>query len=303
MSAVSWIAVDWGTTQLRAWGLSDHNEILVKDSSPQGMGSIKPHQFESVLLDLIGEWLTPERQTTVIACGMVGARQGWLEAPYMTVPCKATGDLVKVPTTDIRLDVYICPGVMQTSPADVMRGEETQIAGILAQMPNFKGIVCLPGTHTKWAYIADGIIQNFTTFMTGELFSILGQQSVLSHSVKTSEFSMIEFHRAITDISAAPSLLAAKLFAIRSNDVLFQQPAAQSRAALSGLLIGAELQAVTSYYLGARDNIVILGSDSLAKLYRDGLSTLGRESTLVSGETFTLLGLQRAYRLVQQGSI
>jgi len=302
MSAISWIAVDWGTTQLRAWGLTPQNEVLYKGSSPQGMGSIKPHEFESVLLHLIADWLVPDQQTIVIACGMVGARQGWVEAPYMTVPCQATGELVMAPTSDPRLRVYICPGAMQTDPADVMRGEETQIAGILAQMPEFKGMVCLPGTHTKWAYIADGIIRSFTTFMSGELFSLLGRQSVLSHSVMTAEFAMEAFHRAVGDISASPSLLAAKLFAIRSNDILFHHSAAQSRAELSGLLIGAELQAVTSYYLGD-DDIIILGSDSLAHLYRDGLSAMGKTSTLVPGEAFTLFGLQQAYHLLQQRSI
>ena len=120
----------------------------------------------------------------VIACGMVGARQGWIEAPYSQVPCAPVGlSMIKPVVEDTRLDVSILPGLSQTDPADVMRGEETQIAGYLAENPGFDGVLCLPGTHTKWAHISAGEVVSFRTFMTGELFALVSSQSVLRHSV------------------------------------------------------------------------------------------------------------------------
>lgn len=302
MSEISWVAVDWGTSQLRAWGLSEQNNIVCTASSDQGMGNLAPEQFESALLQLIGSWLSSDRRTPVIACGMVGARQGWIEAPYIEVPCHVANELVEAPTTDPRVQVYLCPGVKQMTPADVMRGEETQIAGVIEHDPKFNGFVCLPGTHSKWVHVENGVINRFTTFMTGELFALLNKQSVLRHSVNTNEFDLDAFLHALKTTHGAPDLLAANLFSIRSNDMLHNTPAAQLRAELSGMVIGAELSAVMSHYI-SDEAIIILGSDKLASLYQKGLEVMGKPSELVSGETFTLSGLKRAYRLLQQRSV
>ncbi|MFM2349598.1 MAG: hypothetical protein RIR04_564, partial [Pseudomonadota bacterium] len=114
----SWIAVDWGTSNLRAWAMGADG-ILAHASSDKGMGALKPDQFEAALLDVIAPWLGP--RTRVLACGMVGARQGWFEARYRSVPCTPTDPaaLTRVKTTDPRLDVRIAPGLSQAKPADV----------------------------------------------------------------------------------------------------------------------------------------------------------------------------------------
>ena len=176
MNAPDWIAVDWGTTNVRAWGLTSDGVVSCEASSSKGMGRLKPAEFESALLELVGSWLPQERRTSVLACGMVGARQGWIEAPYRQAPCAPVraGEVVHPPTGDARLYVAILPGVSQTQPhADVMRGEETQIAGFLSERSHFDGVICLPGTHTKWVRIHAGEIVRFQTFMTGELFDLL----------------------------------------------------------------------------------------------------------------------------------
>ncbi|MDZ4136757.1 MAG: 2-dehydro-3-deoxygalactonokinase, partial [Paracoccaceae bacterium] len=128
--APDWIAVDWGTTHLRATAMGPEGPGATVQSS-DGMGCLAPAEFEAALLRLIGAWLPDGRVTPVLACGMVGSRQGWAEAAYRTVPCTpldATA-LRAVQTRDPRLSFHIAPGLRQDRPADVMRGEETQIAG------------------------------------------------------------------------------------------------------------------------------------------------------------------------------
>ena len=178
-----WIAVDWGTTHLRAWAIRNGDPVA-EATSDSGMGQLNRTDFEPALLDLIEPWLGQDRMT-IVACGMVGSRQGWAEAPYAKVPVQPASDrLIRPETRDQRLSVHILPGLRQDDPADVMRGEETQIAGYLAGNPGFDGVVCLPGTHTKWVQVSAGEVVSFRTFMTGELFSLLSKPT---HSTSTSK--------------------------------------------------------------------------------------------------------------------
>lgn len=180
----------------------------------------------------------------VIACGMVGSRQGWFEAPYRTTPCApvAPGALTRVPTQDPRLDVRIAPGLKQVSPADVMRGEETQIAGALALLPDFDGVLCLPGTHTKWAHVSAGEVVSFQTFMTGEMFALLSTQSVLRHSMISTDWDSAAFAAGVaTAIERPPSDLPRACSPCAPKSMATLSPAAaRSRLFLAGR-IGVEL--------------------------------------------------------------
>jgi len=177
-SYADWIAVDWGTSNLRVWAMRASGPVA-DARSDQGMGTLEPEAFEPALLDLIEPWLGAAPMP-VIACGMVGAKQGWAEAPYAAVPCPPVSLATVTPNVqDRRLVVHILPGLSQASPADVMRGEETQIAGYLADVPEFDGILCMPGTHTKWVQVSAGEVVSFRTFMTGEMFALLSTGSVL----------------------------------------------------------------------------------------------------------------------------
>jgi 2-dehydro-3-deoxygalactonokinase len=193
---MAFIAVDWGTSNLRAWGIGSDGRVVAEASSDQGMGKLERSGFEPALLALVGDWLPQDQKTLVIACGMVGARQGWIEVPYRQAPCRPVfSDVIGIPETfDPRLEVRVLAGIKQTKPdPDVMRGEETQIAGFLAENPTFEGTLCLPGTHTKWVRINAGEIVHFKTFMTGELFNLLATQSVLRHSLNAAGWDKAEF--------------------------------------------------------------------------------------------------------------
>ena len=233
--AADWIAVDWGTSNLRAWAMGADGAPMAEASSGAGMNTLARDGFEPALLDLVGPWLALDGPTTIVACGMVGARQGWIEAPYVATPCAPlhAEAMVRAPAADPRLSVHIIPGVSQASPPDVMRGEETQIAGFIAARPRFDGVLCLPGTHTKWVHVSAGEIVSFATFMTGEVFGLLANSSVLRHSVGSDEWSDADFAEAVEDAMARPEKFAvAPLRPARGLAAGEPAPGACPRAAL-----------------------------------------------------------------------
>ena len=288
-----WIAVDWGTTHLRVWAMQG-TTALAEAHSCDGMASLTRDGFEPALLRLTADWLG-SAPMPVIVCGMAGARQGWVEAPYAAVPAKPLdADPVPVPPGDPRIQAWVIPGLKQTVPADVMRGEETQIAGFLSFNPGWDGVICLPGTHSKWAQVSAGEVVSFQTFMTGELFSLLSTRSVLRHSVSDDGWSDDAFLEAVNDALARPERLAARLFSVRSRDLLEGQDPNIARAQLSGLLIGAELAAARPYWLGQA--LALIGSDATTAPYAAALEAQALPVTRANGTRMTQAGLTTALR-------
>jgi 2-dehydro-3-deoxygalactonokinase len=286
----AWIAVDWGTSNLRAWAMGQGGEVIAEAASDDGMGKLARDGFEPALLRLISPWLGNGR-VDVVACGMVGSRQGWCEAPYRTVPCTPLDPAAQViaPTTDPRIRVHIAPGLKQTQPADVMRGEETQIAGALRLMPGYDGVLCLPGTHSKWVHVSAGEVVSFQTFMTGEMFALLSKASVLRHGMQGEGWDEAAFDSAVSDALSRPERIGAGLFAIRAEGLVAGLSAAAARARLSGLLIGTELAAARPYWLGQR--VTLVGAEKLSVAYARALSAQGVESKRLSATDCTLAGL------------
>jgi 2-dehydro-3-deoxygalactonokinase len=293
-TAIDWIAIDWGTTNLRAWGMGAGG-VVATASSEDGMGTLARDGFEPALLRLIGPWLSNATAKVmaipVLACGMVGSRQGWFEAPYRAVPCPPLhpGAMVTVPVGDPRITVQIAPGLKQEKPADVMRGEETQIAGALTLYPGFDGAMCLPGTHSKWAGISAGEVVSFQTYLTGEMFALLSGQSVLRHGMAAGGWNDAAFDEGVAEGMARPERLLANLFRLRAEGLIADLDAGSARARLSGLLIGAELSAARPYWLGAR--VALIGSDSLTGLYARALAAQGLVAEVLPAETCTIAGL------------
>ena len=300
MSKAEWFAVDWGTSNLRVWVFDAENQLLDHVSSNQGMGSLSPETFEPTLIELIDPYLG-QGVSPVICCGMVGARQGWAEAAYMQVPCSAPDakKALRVKSKDPRVDVRILPGLCQNTPADVMRGEETQIAGYLAKDPNFFGTLCLPGTHSKWTQISAEEIVSFRTFMTGELFALLSTQSVLRHALDTSEWSEDDYLEALNDAMSAPQQLSARLFALRADGLLHGLSPTAVRSRLSGYLIGLELAGAKPYWLGL--DVVVIGDPKLTPLYTRALKAQGVSCLSQNGDEMTQAGLKAAYRVLKEG--
>ena len=299
MSKAEWFAVDWGTSNLRVWVFDAENQLLDHVSSTQGMGALSPETFEPTLIELIDPYLG-QGVSPVICCGMVGARQGWAEAAYMQVPCSAPDakKALRVKSKDPRVDVRILPGLCQNTPADVMRGEETQIAGYLAKDPNFFGTLCLPGTHSKWTQISAEEIVSFRTFMTGELFALLSTQSVLRHALDTSEWSEDDYLEALNDAMSAPQQLSARLFALRADGLLHGLSPTAVRSRLSGYLIGLELAGAKPYWLGL--DVVVIGDPKLTPLYTRALEAQGVSCLSQNGDEMTQAGLKAVYRVLKE---
>ncbi len=290
-----WIAVDWGTTHLRAWVLDPARAEPAALSSADGMGRLAPDEFEHALLRLLDPHLPAGQVVPIVACGMVGARQGWFEAPYASVPCPPPGirDAVLAPARDPRLAVRILPGICQSDPPDVMRGEETQIAGLLADTPGFDGVICLPGTHTKWVHLRNGAIDRFRTFMTGEIYDLLSRHSVLRHGMSQDAWDRDAYLEAIDDAMQRPRLVSAELFSLRAATLLHDMPPAVFRARLSGLLVGLELAGVLASE--AIDQVTLIGSEALSGPYAEALRSRGIRAERMSGDAMTLAGLKAAW--------
>ena len=294
-----WIAVDWGTTRLRVWAMQGPKAVQSRNSD-KGMGGLARDGFEPALLDLIHDWLPAEGRMPIIACGMVGARTGWAEAEYRAVPCPPLDphQAIRPAVRDARLDVRILPGLSQSAPADVMRGEETQIAGYLASDPGFDGTLCLPGTHCKWVRIARGRVEAFQTYMTGEMFSLISRQSVLRLSLGGAVPDAGAAASGAADALADPHAAQRELFSLRAGALLHNLVPEQAAGRLSGLLIGAELGAARDFWHNRKT--IIIGAPELAALYETPMRASGADVARMDGGQLVLAGLSAAHLALQE---
>ena len=294
-----WVAADWGTSHLRLWLMAEDGTVLRHLHSKAGMGRLASDGYEPVLLRLLEDTLPDQGRLDVICCGMAGAAQGWTEAPYAAAPCAPPGpaQAVQPDVSNPRLRVFILPGVKQMAEPDVMRGEETQIAGFLAANPGYNGTLCLPGTHSKWARLKDGRIERFRTVMTGELFALISTQSVLRHTVGSEGWDEMAFEAAVAEALAAPEALTIRLVGLRAGALLAGLAPDAARARLSGLLIGTELAATRRDWLGRP--VALIGENALAQAYARALALQGCAATVSNAEKMTLGGLTAARRQLQ----
>ncbi|HEX3139955.1 MAG TPA: 2-dehydro-3-deoxygalactonokinase [Rhizobacter sp.] len=302
MSLERLIAVDWGTSSLRAWRFDAHGRVLAQHRSDQGLLKVPPGGFAAVLRTAVGSWL--QRDSVLLLSGMVGSRQGWAEAPYAAAPCGANelaAALIEVPF-DCRC--FIVPGVMLRGIAapDVMRGEETQLVGLDADADDDTGagtgLAVLPGTHSKWVWREAGRITWFRTFMTGELFELLGQHGLLARSMSGEQIDAAGFAMGVAQ-ARAPGGLLEKLFGLRARWLFGELAAEQQRGALSGLLLGTELNdALAALKREAGPGAArarradLVASPALAQVYGPLLEAAGFE-VRVADESAAARGLQR----------
>lgn len=287
----AWIAVDWGTSNLRVWAMDDADKVLAEERSEQGMNAVKPGDFPAILSALLGDWDVLDGP--IVCCGMIGARQGWTEAPYREVRCPplASDTLVRGQSAQ-GLSVWIVPGLCQREPGyDVMRGEETQIAGFIAKNPGWSGFLCMPGTHTKWVRVHEGQVLWFHTYMSGEIFSLLSCQSVLRHSVNQ-QWDEDAFRHTVADIIAERQ--STGFFDIRTSQLLGATGLDSGRARLSAKIIGAEI--VTHKTDLTQNPVAVIGSGQMAQAYKTAIGLLSEDVALFDETPLTLAGLAMARR-------
>lgn len=262
------------------------------------MSRLSREQYPAVLSALLSEIHEP---VDVLICGMAGARQGWLEAPYLDAPADLTTLRTGAVAPEMPGDQFaptILPGVCQRDigQEDVMRGEETQLLGLSALLSGFSGLVVMPGTHSKWARLDGTRLERFSSAMTGELFDLLRTHSVLRHSLTgdlEGEERDVGFGDGLDLGLERPERLTATLFKVRAGTLLSGRSPAWSAGFLSGLLIGAEIGGQRDW-IHADGEIPLVGSVSLCALYQQAFTRLGTASRIIDATEATLAGLKAA---------
>jgi 2-dehydro-3-deoxygalactonokinase len=288
MAGAALIAIDWGTTSARAYRLDAGGRVAGQRSAPLGIQHVRDGAFAAALATLIGDWAGDPAPR--IACGMIGSRQGWIEAPYSACPA-ALGTLARALVRVPGGALAIVPGVTCVDAAgvpDVMRGEETQILGVIASGDRGgreRQLVVLPGTHSKWAIVADGRIESFATFLTGELFAVLKDHSILGRMMPpgddAGDAATAAFDRALDRglaAGAAGAGLLHDLFGTRTLALFGDLAPAATADYLSGLLIGSELRAGrvwTAQHGVAGDHVTLVGARALSARYASAFARAG----------------------------
>ena len=281
------LAVDWGTSSLRAALLDAQGQVLAEHASPRGILAVAPGEFAPVLI-AINDLLTRGSGTFCLISGMAGSRQGWQEAPYC--PCPAgfadiASRLAWIADAPPGLRVAIVPGLSDETGGtpDVMRGEETQVFGALDLLGLRNGRFVLPGTHSKWVRVADGRIQGFRTFMTGEFYALLRSHSILARTLPDADGALDEaaFLQGVAQAQRSANLLHAA-FSTRTLSLFDRLPAAALPSYLSGLVIGEELR--SQALAGLQEPVVVIGAGALTERYALALQSLGAACSRVGPE-------------------
>jgi 2-dehydro-3-deoxygalactonokinase len=289
------VAVDWGTSSFRAWLVAGDGAAVAHSRSSEGMLHCAASGFAPVLRDHLARLGAPDG-APVLICGMAGARQGWVEAPYVETPTRLEALHEAAVRIDAPGDIRILPGIAQKNERrpEVMRGEETQILGAIEG--GYTGLVCIPGTHSKWVRIEAGGIVDFTTFMTGELFSVLAAHSILAHAVEADSLPASPTPPFLEGLDVGASQaeeLTALLFRLRAAQLLGFERRSDGASRLSGLLIGAEIAAATSRY-GMTQRLRLLAAGGLGTFYEAAFTHLGFEVDIADAEQASLQGLSKA---------
>ncbi len=269
------ITIDWGTSSMRGARLDAAGQVLESREFPRGIMSVQLGQFETVFNELFGDWMQAPGALCLIS-GMAGSRQGWQEAPYC--PCPAGFAELGQHLLWLQADrIALVPGLscMADGPLgipDVMRGEEVQIFGALQLARRDSATLVLPGTHSKWVQVQAGRVTQFQTFMTGEVFALMSQHSILGKTLDAhGAFDEAVFLQGIDQSQQAGSVLH-HLFAVRTLGLFERLPAVALSSYLSGLLIGEELR--TQALSTDCTPLILIGSEALTLRYTLALQHL-----------------------------
>ena len=268
------IGVDWGTTSFRAFRIARDGSIRERRTALRGLLNVPDSRYADTLRDEIGPWLAAG-ENHVLLSGMIGSRQGWKETPYL--PCPAGAPDVAAGLVEIEFDwgqVKVVPGLSaidESGVAEVMRGEETQVFGVLAAMGG-SGLACLPGSHSKWVRVEGGRIVSFTTHMTGEAFAALRGHTILGRMMREGPADGAPFDAGVRR-SGEPGGLLHHIFGARSLALAGSLAETDAATYLSGVLVGHEVRAA----LGRRQGEVVhvIGTPELTLLYARAISAQG----------------------------
>ena len=288
------IAVDWGTSSFRAYRLDRDGAVLEQRSAAAGLLACQGN-FEAVLAEQLSGWDDPN----IVMAGMIGSRNGWHEVPY--VDCPAGAEQLGAGMREVKAAafagrrIFIAPGVCHRPAGgtpEVMRGEEVQLLGLVDRLAgNGPHTLCLPGTHSKWAVLEQGRVSSFRTAMTGELYALLTQHSLLAASMdKAAGDDPSAFAHGLAS-ARRPGGLTSHLFSVRTLGLFGELTPAQAPSYLSGLLIGHELEGLAPQ----AGRVHLIGSAALTLRYERALRARGIE-TIVHSDALSARGLHHLAR-------
>lgn len=272
VSKPSLIGIDWGTSSLRAFQIGMDGDVLDSVSTPQGISYVKDRDFDAAFHELVGPWLA-QMDLPVVASGMITSRNGWVETPYAQVPAGGSSlarALVKFKTSSGQTVHFVTGMTTEHDGApDVMRGEEAQIIGALA-MGMDAGIYVMPGTHSKWITVSETKIEDYATYMTGEIYAALRGHTILGTFIQDGPFCEDGFRRGVASGLAAGQGLLHTLFHVRTMPLFGKIRESMNADFLSGILIGSEISAATEA-LEPGVSVTIVGRNDLADRYEIAL--------------------------------
>lgn len=287
MTSGRFVAVDWGTTNRRAYLIED-GAVIRSERDATGIGAVPPGGFAAEVAGLRGRF----GGVPLLLAGMVGSNRGWVDAGY--VPCPATLETIASALVEPEPGVRIVPGVSMVAGdrGEVMRGEEVQLLGaVAAGLAPAQALLCQPGTHCKWARMTDGTLAGFSTAMTGEMFALLRDHALIG-SAMTGETAPGPAFRDGVARSGEGDLLSA-LFGTRPATLLGLRDAADIASYVSGLLIGSDVRAQAK----AGDKVHVLADEKLGALYACALDAIGAGAVAVDSHAAFVAGIIRIREL------
>lgn len=295
------VGVDWGSSSFRAYLFDEQGSLLAQVSADKGIREIQPptaEQYENVLFELIGDWLSDG--DIVLLSGMITSRSGWLETPYLACPVDVTTIAASAQCINTRnVQLRFLPGIKQEDPTpDVMRGEELQLLG--AANPQGASTIILPGTHSKWAAMRGTELSRFRTVITGELFEVILNNSLLGAIFTSSSFDENSFLEGV-QLGHETTTLVSDLFTLRSSVLLDHANSDVQHSRLSGMLIGNEIREGLQL-VEAEGDVVLVGAHSLCSLYQLAFDRIGINAILYT-DVAAVSGFQQvALSLANKGT-
>ncbi|MFT3906309.1 MAG: 2-dehydro-3-deoxygalactonokinase [Steroidobacteraceae bacterium] len=304
MASGLYIGGDWGTSHLRLRLCAGDGRVL-DERRGAGVAAVHDGGFAAVFDGLSADWTEEHGALPALLCGMVGSTLGWVDAGY--ADCPASARQLAARSVSLRAGaIHIIPGLAcrnRLNAPDVMRGEETQILGALLDTPSLhegRQLLCLPGTHTKWALLEDGSTREFITAPTGELYALLCQHSVLVRGADPTGASDAAFDQALAQVRAQPGVdLLHQIFQCRSRSVRGELAAIDAAAFLSGLLIAHDCAGALQLFAQATHGVVhVIGSAQVNARYCRALQALGITAVAIDGDRAVQAGLLHLHRLI-----
>jgi 2-dehydro-3-deoxygalactonokinase len=306
MIAERYVVGDWGTSRLRLFLCEAPGAILDSVEGP-GVAAVKM-PFDALFESIVRPWEAQHGPLTAVLCGMIGSSIGWIQAPYVSCPANPE----KIIDACIALrggSIHIVPGARcenRFRAADFMRGEETQILGALtldSTLRRGRRLLCLPGTHTKWVLLEDGIISEFLTALSGELFGALRDHSVLVPTENRTQAVTggAAFEEGVKRFNDFPQVqLLHRLFECRSRMLNGELNTRNAAAFLSGLLIAADVSGALQVFANsdAKTPVYLIGESQLTQLYAAALQLKSRDAQQLDGAAASLAGLTRVHQYI-----